>query len=493
LPFPMLAHNRHRAWGLTMFENDDMDLYAETFNPDGQVQYKGQWTPVRTLEEQIKVKGEADQSLTIRITPHGPVVSDLIPDYQGSPVALSWVYLNTDNPILDVIFGMATANELAPFREAVSKLAAPGLNVSYADAQGNTAWWAAGRVPIRPGHVSGLAIHDGSSGRDDWLGLLPFEKNPQRVNPDNGLIVTANNQPTRKPIEPAGYLTGYFRSADRASRIHELLAQKEKWSMAELKKVQTDTRLWGGFDMGKRMVALLAPHGNDFTPAQARAFQALEDWDGFMGIDSVGATVFQFTYYHILKTTLESHLGTDQLKTYLNLPDHWDFLKRLLKTPGIPVVGKDGTGARDRETLVWDGFKNAVGEMESRLGDTWEWGQVHTVEYGHALGRKKPLDKLFNIGPFPCAAEFTAVNKMASKIGDHDYKVASLPSTRRLIDLKNPEDSWSIIPTGNAGNFMSPYYDNQTQIYLQGIYRKISFTPDQIQKNKEATLTLMPE
>ena len=195
MPFPMLAHNGTKAWAITMFENDDLDLYGETFNPENPnlVKFKGEWSPIETITETIEVKGEPDEILTIRITPHGPVISDFIKGYTGTPVALSWVHHKVDSPFLDVVFEMGKADNLADFRQAVAKLSAPGLNISYIDSKGNIAWWAAGRVPIRPANVSGKQIHDGSSGKDECLGYLPFESNPHLVNPDNGLIITANN------------------------------------------------------------------------------------------------------------------------------------------------------------------------------------------------------------------------------------------------------------------------------------------------------------
>ena len=39
-PFPLLGHNREYAYGLTMFENDDMDLFLETNNPENANQYQ---------------------------------------------------------------------------------------------------------------------------------------------------------------------------------------------------------------------------------------------------------------------------------------------------------------------------------------------------------------------------------------------------------------------------------------------------------------------
>ncbi len=498
MPFPMLAHNGIKAWAITMFENDDLDLYGESFHPDNPflVKFKGEWTKVTIINEKIKVKGQADESLTIRITPHGPVISDFIKGYSGTPVALSWVYHKMDNPMLDVVFEMGKAATMAEFRQAVSRLAAPGLNISYIDQKGNIAWWAAGRLPIRPSHVSGKKIHNGSTGEDESLGYLPFESNPHLINPDNGMIITANNQATFIPIDPIGLLTGYFRPQDRAARIYELLSQKEKWTLEELKKIQTDSKIYSGSRITADIIAILDANKERFTLDEKKAFTALGTWDGFMDTQSIGGTVFQFTLYHILKEALEPHIGPDNLKTYLNLVDHWDFLKRLLKTD-LPITGTDpGRTPKTRDEIVLIGFKNAITEMTTKLGTNekdWAWGSVHTIEFVHAIGKKKPLNLLFNVGPFPSPSEFTSINKLKSKTGNHDYKVSSLPSTRRLIDCNDLEGGWSIIPTGNSGNFMSKFYDDQAKMFIQNQYRPIIFTKDHIRQNSAHTLTLLPE
>ena len=39
-PFPLLGHNRNYAYGLTMFENDDADLFQEENNSKNENQYK---------------------------------------------------------------------------------------------------------------------------------------------------------------------------------------------------------------------------------------------------------------------------------------------------------------------------------------------------------------------------------------------------------------------------------------------------------------------
>lgn len=497
-PFPMIAHNAVKGWAITMFENDDMDLYAETFNPDKPelVMYKNKWVKIKLLEENIKVKGKEDVSFQIRITPHGPVVSDYIKDYKGKPVAINRVTLNADNPIIDVMYEMAIADNMKQFESALSRLAAPGLNVSYADKKGNIAWWAAGRVPIRPDHVSGKKIHDGSTGKDEWLGYVDFKDNPKLINPANGIIVSTNQLSTLKPVGPVSKLTGYFRPSDRGNRIYELLSAQDKWSIDELKKIQTDTKLWAGVEMKDSIIKKLSSGDHVFTTLEQKALSALTYWNGFMDTDSIGGTVFQFTTYHILKSSLDKHIGENNLIAYLNLMDHWDYLKRILNGKAAPIKGKTDLEAANEEDLILAGFRNAVQEMSTRLGknqSNWQWGKVHTIEYVHPVGTKKPFNLIFNIGPFPSPAEFTSVNKMKSNTGKHDYKVTSIPSTRRLIDIGSTENSLSILPTGNSGNFLSNFYNDQTAMFLEGGYRSIVFNDRQLEQYKAHEMSINPD
>ncbi|MBU2511110.1 penicillin acylase family protein [bacterium] len=498
IPLPMIAHNSVKGWAITMFLNDDLDLYAETFHPQNPdlVMHKGQWAEVRTLEEKVKVKDQAEVSLVVRITPHGPIISDFIKEYSGVPVAVNWVALLVENPVLNVMYEMAVAQNLTEFESALSQLAAPGLNVSYVDNKGNIAWWAAGLVPIRPEHVSGKKIHDGSSGKDDWLGYVPFAQNPKLINPENGVIITTNQLSTLNAVGQIPLLTGYFRPSDRGNRIYDLLAQQEKWSIEELKAIQTDDKLWAGVGMKNDIMKILSKFKSMLTPLEQKALSALNSWDGGMGLESTGGSVFQFTTYHILKNTLEPHMGEKHLVTYLNLVDHWDFLKRILNGKASPIEGKSATDTQKQfDQLILSGFRDAVQEMGDRLGkdeSDWQWGKVHSVEWVHPVGRKKPLNLLFNIGPFPSPAEFTSVNKLKSSIGNHDYKVTSMPSTRRLIDIGSPENSWSILPTGNSGNFPSAFYDDQAEMFIHGEYRRIVFSELQIEQSKTHEIVLTP-
>ena len=500
LPFPMFAHNSDRAWAITMFENDDLDLYYETLHPldESLVRYRGQWVKLRRLRELIRVRGGDDEPIEIRITPHGPIISDFLEGYEGKPVSLFWVCHRTDNPVLDILYRLSVARTMKSFRDAISRLAAPGLNFSYVDSRGNIAWWAAGRLPVRPRHVNSREILDGSSGRDEILGYLPFEKNPHLINPVSGIVVTANNKSTMRPVGPIRDIEGYWVPTDRAARIVELLSAREKWDIDDLREVQTDIK-----SIAAPTVVAAIRDGIEksraaerFNSLEESAYRALESWDCRYDIQSRGATIYHFIIYHILKESVEDEMGRRHFLVYCNLPEFWNFFKAFIRDDGSQFWDDINTSEKERrEQIIARAYRSAIRELADRFGsdmDTWRWGRVHTIEYVHPIGLKKPLNLLFNIGPLPAPGEARTINRLSTHFGKHDYKVISVPSFRRLIDYRDLRHSYSILPSGNSGNILSPHYDDQVAMFLRGEYRVINFMPDQIQRNKMHEMVFLP-
>lgn len=152
-PFASLGHNRAFGWSLTMFQNDDLDLIAEKVNPDNpnQVWYQGEWVDLQSEEQEIAVKGAAPVKLTLRRSPHGPIVNDALGASSGkTPIAMWWAFLETENPVLDAFYQLNRADTLAKARAAASKIHSPGLNLVWANAAGDIGWWASAALPKRP-------------------------------------------------------------------------------------------------------------------------------------------------------------------------------------------------------------------------------------------------------------------------------------------------------------------------------------------------------
>ena len=455
IPFPLIGHDDIKAWGLTMTENDETDLYSETFNEEkaDEVLHNNKWVKSYSRSEKVKVKGEKDFEFIVRSTNHGPIVSDFLKGYEGPPLAFSWNFYNLENPIFDLLYELINAKNITQFESSLSKLVSPGLNFSYADTFDNIAWWVAGRFVVRDSNIYAKAILDGNNPNHEIKSYVPFEQNPHVINPESGVIVTANNLPTAKRVGGIPRLDGYYRSADRAHRIYNLLLEKEKWTVEELKSIQTDNFLEYGFYIKGKLLSILKTSSGRLSKLELEGLKYMKNWDGNMNISSVGASIFQFTMYNIIKELLIPPISAEQLKLYMNNPDHWDFFKNLMNREIIPFKSNNNSNLSD---LVLIGYKAAISELSKVYGDNinkWNWGNIHTIEFSHPIGKVKPLDRLFNLGPYPISGGNNVINKIMSKPGDHSYNVASLPSKRRIIDIKNQENSISVVPSGNSGNF----------------------------------------
>lgn len=500
IPFALLGHNREHAWGITMFENDDVDIYRETFDPahPGRVMYKGAWVDAGVETSRIPVRLGRDVECQVRTTPHGPVITDLLRfllDYEGPDLAMSWVWQHLEYTDLLAFYQLPRAKSVAEFEAAVAQITSPGLNISYADAAGNIAWWAAGRIVIRPEGTDNKVILDGATGADDILGYVPFELNPKLINPPWGAIVSSNNLSTVKPVGAVKKLEGYWQPSDRASRIKALLSTREDWDLESLQAVQFDDRVEANLMVAGIVAAAVRPQADTMTPTERAALEALAGWDGTHGLTSVGATIAAMARDGALRGMLADELGERLLDNYASLADAWNFFKHAIHEPGLPFWDDVTTPAVEtRDEVLQRAFREAVAALTEDLGgdvSTWRWERVHTIGYQHPLGLVPGLGWLFNLGPVPSPGTDNAVNNLET-MGLGDYRVIAGPSTRRLIDFGDPEHSLSVLPTGNAGHPLSPHYGDQVPLYVRGGYREVRLTAEQVAQHQRHTLDFTP-
>src|SRR5690606_7909201 len=94
-------------------------------------------------------------------------------------------------------------------------------------------------------------------------------------------------------------------------------------------------------------------------------------------------------------------------------------------------------------------FRQAFQTLEDDFGkdpEKWTCNKVHTLEHGHPIGQIKALRSFFNVGPFPVSGTREVINNMSFNYdATGQYHVSSGPSTRRVIDFSDIENSTSIL------------------------------------------------
>lgn len=493
-PYASLGHNRQFAWSLTMFQNDDLDLIAEKVNPDNdnQVQIDGQWVDLQRREEIIQVKGGEPVKLNLRRSPHGPIVNDALAIPGQKPIAMWWAFLETENPILEAFYQLNRADSLAKARAATAKIHSPGLNVMYANAGGDIGWWAAAKLPQRPAGVNPSFILDGASGEADKPGYLPFSANPQEENPPRGYIVSANYQ----PASPTGVsIPGYYNLADRGERLNQRLAQPDvKWDTQNSQALQLDD----GTGYGPR---LLAPILADLRAAAASdeergLVEQLAAWDGSHPLQSVAATLFNQLTFELANQAMHDELGDAFFDNLLQTRVLDVALPRLTADAGSAWWDKRSTEAvESRADTVKAAWQASLAHLRQSFGadsSQWAWGKGRTLTHEHPLGAQKPLNLLFNVGPFAAPGGHEVPNNLSHRVGPAPWSVVYGPSTRRLIDMADASKGLGINPVGQSGVPFDTHSADQAEAYMAGQYVPMHFSEEDVQTNTRGTLQLQP-
>lgn len=486
IPFPLLGHNREYAYGLTMFENDDVDLFQEEENPNNRKQYKtlNGFKDFKIRKKTIKVKDSADVVLGIRETQHGPVMNDLLDGIKSKkPVAMSWIYVQQPNQLLESVYVLSHSKNLNNFQQGVALINAPGLNVMYGDAKGNIAWNASGKLYKLDKSVNPNFILNGTNGIDDKKEFLDFSKNPHAVNPDWNYVYSANNQP--EAID--GYLyPGYYLPNDRAQRITGLLEPKNNWTKEEAGQMMNDNVSLAAVGVVKNLVDAISSKG--FSEEENRALLILKKWNGSNNLKDLAPTIYYKWISIYLKNTFGDELGENDFKMFLSTHIVRGIIAPQSKNENSiwwdDVTTKDKK--ESRQEILSKSFHEAIIELEKQLGkniNSWTWNRVHIVEHRHPLGKVAALRRLFNVGPFEVPGTNEVINNLAfDYVNEEKYTIKVGPSTRRVVDFSDIENSWSILPTGQSGNPFSQHYNDQADLYNSGKFRKMKLNKAEIIK-----------
>ena len=486
-PFPLLGHNRDYAYGLTMFENDDVDFYIEKNNPENLNEYETPtgFSTYKTVQKTIKIKGAPDTTFTVKISRHGPIMNNLLKQIDDQrPIAMQWIYKKTDNQILDVGYQISHAKSLHDFKEGAKLLHAPGLNMMYGDAKDNIAWIASGKLYKYRDSINTKLYLDGASGKDEILSYIDFEDNPQSINPASNYVYSSNNQPDTI----AGILyPGYYLPEDRGQRIEQLLEVKNDWTQEDVQQMIFDVTSPVVPQVIANLVASIKTE--NFTKNEQEALQNLKDWNGEYKKEDTAPTIYNRFLYEFLEGTFKDELG-ESFPMFMQTP----LMKKMIAVQAKKAVSVwfDDVTTEPKETksdIVQRSFINAISFLENQLGDTvslWSWSKVISVEHGHALAAGgETLRKIFNVGPFSMDGGNEVINNQLFTLNETGiYKVKAGPSTRRVIDFSNIENSVSILPTGQSGNVFSKHYKDQAQKYVNGEFVKTMLNKDEIERSK---------
>ena len=509
LPFVVLGHNDRIAWGFTNTGPDTQDLYIEELRKASseitQVRAPDGWRDLDVRSETIKIKGEPDVTLIVRTSRHGPFVSDVSKsigeaagalggaDVKRYAIAFAWTALMPDDKTVQAGIGLNRARNRDEFISALRDFHSPQQNIVYADVDGGTGFIAPGRIPVRKpdNDLKGQAPAPGWDARYDWMGFVPFDKLPQRFDPPEGRIVTANHK-----VVPDGYvpfLTSEWAPPYRARRIEALIDAKPQHDLASFSAIQADRRSLAAAE-ALPVLMTTAP-----SSATARAaMDRLARWDGTMDAERPEPAIYAAWMRELSRLVYADELGPDLFAVY------WEqrhvFLVNVLRNVDGQGRWCDDITTPEIETcagLQTRALDLALADLVKRLGpdlDRWKWGALHPARSEHRPFARVPfLSDVFDLR-VPTGGDTYTVNVGRYNIRDEQEPFVNkhAASLRAIYDLADLEQSRFMHSTGQSGNRLSPLYANFVERWAEVRTVPMQMRRDSVEKGAMGTLSLQP-
>jgi penicillin G amidase len=515
VPFIIVGHNDHVAWGFTNLGATVQDVYIEHTRGTGPAaQYQlqnGTWQPFLHDREIIHVKGGTDVTLDIAATRHGtaitPILSGILPT-EKRILSLRWIIYDPA-AVTPSFLPINTATDSANLVSAFSTFGGPAQNLVYADDQGHIGYHAVGRIPVRgsiaaPSPISPVPT-DALDTTQEWIAAIPYDKLPQALDPPSGIIATANNR-----ITPDDYpfpITLNWSSPYRNQRIWKVLTDKStqtKLTSADMLALQTD--VYSDLD---RVIAQRLAYAIDHAsqseltrnkPEAKRLHQAadlLRAWNGNLDANAAAPAIVVATRAALWPLLLNPQAQTESapntektqpvppaaLYTWGNKAYAEEWL--IMHTPARWLPKNYATWDDLLATAVAQGL--AIAHAPSDLSQ-WRYGQFRPIEINHAIYSRSPLlERLIGVpigtGIQPQSGDDVTVKQVGHTFG---------PSERFTADLANLDQSTLNLVLGQSANPLSPWFMDQWPAWYHGATYPLPYTNSAVDAATTHTLTLAP-
>jgi penicillin amidase len=485
------GHNGHAAWGTTNGKGDTAGLYLERLGPDGRSVRQGdEIVACEVIEEVIRVRKGEPVTERVLITPHGPIIG---PAVGLSPEAIS-IHATWLAP--DRIRGFISAARTKSFQEFRREFAhwpSASLNVTYGDASGVVGWQFTGQIPRRPLGAGYLPEPGWTEAGRDLPRTLDFDELPWFEGGDEDAMGTANNSPTSSEDGPR--LGVHWTNGYRAARIYQALDGATGWDIESCLALQMDqvSLIWPEI---RGVVTAIAS-----TCEESRtALDLLRAWNGKVSAPSPAASVFELLLHEMTSRIVRAKAprtwdwavgkGLHLLSPFNNYA-----VSRISQTVTLLVERPEGWLDRGWERELDDALAQVIRELRSRFGpdpERWAWGRIRPMTFKHPLGAAPPLDKVFNLGPFPWGGDTTTLSMCTSNVIDPLSGPIMVATLRMVVDVGAWDEARFVLQSGQSGNPLSPHYDDMLPLWQRGDALPLAWSEEKVAAATAHTLRLVP-
>ncbi|MFL5558401.1 MAG: penicillin acylase family protein, partial [Gemmatimonadaceae bacterium] len=470
--FVYQGFNDRAGWMHSSTGADNIDEYLETVTKRGEHFVYTHGSAQRPVMEERAVvryrspQGMAQRDFTIYRTHHGPIVREA----NGKWVAVSLMQRPMDALIQS--FTRMKARDLKSFRQTMELHTNSSNNTTFADADGDIAYFHSNFIPRRDTSFDWTRPVDGSDPRADWKGVLSIDESPNVINPPNGWVYNTNNWPwtAAGPFSPKRsdfprYVELSKEESPRGRHALMVLPEKKDFTVGSLISAAYDSYLPS---FARMMPGLLKsyddlPASDPMKTSLADAIAALRAWDFRWAANSVPTSLAVFW-----GEDLFNRIGAQARQAAMSAETY--AIER----------------ATDAERL--QSLAAAKTKLEQDFG-RWQtpWGDINRFQ--------RITD---DIAPkFDDSAPSIPVPFTSSRWGSlASFAARQYPGTKKwygtsgnsfvaVVEFGDSVRARAITAGGESGNPSSPHFNDEALRYSTGNLRDVYFYPSQLKGHIE--------
>lgn len=508
VPVILTGRSVDLGWGITSSNLDDQDIFLEELNPEDSTQYRTPdgWATFRSRDSIITVKDSGSETIKLRWSENGPVLSRDMFDLrhvlpEGHVATLGWTALSREDTSLSSAMALMRARTIEDGIAAGEGFIAPSQNLILAD-RNRIAMKTIGAMPARdPDHQSqGRLPAPGWRVENRWQGILPYDTNPEFLEPEGGILGNTNNKMIDRPFpEHVSFTWG---DTQRINRWRGLMQAREVHTLGSFVEAQLDTVSFTARALLPLIGADLWYTGDpspDDTPERRRqqALELLAAWNGEMNEHLPEPLI-----YAAWLRALQDRLTRDELGPLTAEFTHPDpvFIERVFRDVDGASAWCDVLQSAQVETCT-DISRQALDDALIWINETYgttiaslRWGDAHQATHDHqVLGEVPVLNWFVNIRQSTSGGDNTLERGRTSGVGRNPFQNVHAAGYRGVYDFADPDSSVFITATGQSGHPLSRHYEDLGELWRRGEYIPMSLDPALARAAQLGTIVLTPE
>ncbi len=468
--FVYQGFNENTGWMHTSTHVDFVDEFIEEVSQaNGALSYRygEEQRPVKTSEVTLKYKdGEtmSERTFPMYHTQHGPVTHML--DGKWVATKINWDPVNA----LHQSFIRTKQSGHDGFRKMMDIRTNSSNNTVYADSEGNIAYYHGNFVPRRDTRFDYSKPVDGSNPATDWQGLHTVDEIVTVLNPENGWLQNCNSTPFTAAGQFSPKREDYpvYMAPDAESfrGIHavKVLTGQSDLTLDKLIELAYDPYLPGFEQLIPGLITAFDESGEVFAKL-APAIDVLRDWNFKVSADSVAMSLAHFyvTRYRSEGANPLNFKGMHQINYFGKASPHEERLQIFAAT--VASLTTD-FGQWDTPWGEINRFQRLTGDIEHPFND-----DAPSLPIAMASGR---WGALASFG----ARSYPGTKRIYGSSGN---------SFVAVVEFGDKVKAKSLLAGGQSGDPASPHFDDQAQIYADGVFKDVAYYEEDVKGRAKKT------